>query len=228
MPLHSTGNECALSSCIEGLVEQNLARIFAPEPVKKPLTPGLNAMIEGCAEKVKRLAKRLACRSYDARVEAEDLFSIGMLEICEELAAGRLASMRDPGAYLYRVAYHAMCAELRRVCGEKATSLDVPFTNESGLCLGDVLEAPAAPAAEVGVSERERALHQAISRLPASQRAAVKHRAGLPGYGAHTLSEAAQALRAKRSAAHSADYRGRRKLAQDEGLRQAVGLEVAQ
>jgi len=62
------------------------------------------SLILACWEKVRKMASGIA--AHDLRLDAEDLSSIGMLEICE--MAPRALTVDDPMGYLYRTARYAM------------------------------------------------------------------------------------------------------------------------
>lgn len=184
-------------------------------------TSTLDLLILSCVGIVNRMAYR-----YCGAVNHHDDFAaVAMLKICE-VAAYAQAHTTDPVRYLCAVARNAMIDEYHRLRRLSVTSLDAPLTDGGGLCLADVLaECSSLPAAAPASPERVQALYVALSRLSAHQRAAVLLRAGLPGYGAHSLGEAARVLTSSKNAVQMADGNGRRKLARDAGLREVLGLE---
>src|SRR5262249_36405634 len=154
MQQHSNTGGFSLKTFLADLVVRNLESVLAantPEPVSEPVKPLAGMDIEGlilaCDESVKSLAWKFA-RSSDGRVDVDDLYSIGMLEICECVAAGRLALAGHPVAYLVGVARLAMCEEWRRLYGRSIESLDAPLSDGSSTSLGDLLAdpTPVAPA----------------------------------------------------------------------------------
>jgi RNA polymerase sigma factor (sigma-70 family) len=182
----------------------------------------LESLILSCVEPVERMAYKYCGHSSNH----EDFVSLGILNICE-VAQRAQVSASDPSAYLCRVAQNAMIDEYRRLHRLSLVSLDAPLSDESAFTLHDVLPVlvPAAPA--VPVSKRSQALNGAIRRLSsARQRAALRRRYGLPGYGAHTLNETARALRSSsNNAAKLAASRWCRNLQRDPLLcRQVLGV----
>jgi DNA-directed RNA polymerase sigma subunit (sigma70/sigma32) len=111
------------------------------------------------------------------------------------------------------------------VNGWSIASLDAPLSDNSSLTLIDVLPAPTP---DVSVpSRRTRALNGAMRRLVSSrQRAALRRRYGLPGYGKHTLKETTRSLRTTLPTVDNASRRGLRKLANDARLCKVMGVEV--
>src|SRR5450755_5127052 len=97
----------------------------------------LDALILACSETVKAIAWKFARSS--SRVDADDMYSIGMVEVCE--AAPRAVYADNPMAYLCKAAKYAMIEEWRRVRGWSIASLDAPLSDESSLPLIDVLAA---------------------------------------------------------------------------------------
>jgi len=184
----------------------------------------LDALILACSETVKAIAWKFA-RSSDGRVDADDLYSIGMVEVCE--AASRAVDADNPTVYLCKAARYAMIGEWRRVYRWSIASLDAPLSDESSLTLMDVLPAPTS---EVSVpSRRTRALNGAMRRLVSSrQRAALRRRYGLPGYGMHTMKETARNLHTTVPVVDHASRRGLGKLANDARLCKVMGVEVEQ
>jgi RNA polymerase sigma factor (sigma-70 family) len=106
-------------------------------------------------------------------------------------------------------------------------SLLSPLTSDNTFSLVDIIPDNSQTSAPVA-SPRVRALNGAIRRLPSRQRAAVRRRAGLPGYGVHSLEEMTHALKSSERAVHGLDYRARQALRSDVLLCKAVGVEVAQ
>ncbi len=150
----------------------------------------LDALILSCSETVMAIAWSFA-RSSDGRVDADDMYSIGMLEVCEAVVAGRGIHSDVPVVYLCKAARYAMIEEWRRLHGWSIASLDVPLSDESSLTLIDVLPAPTP---DVSVSSRRTcALNGAMRRLVSSrQRAVLRRRYGLPGYGLSNMRETAR------------------------------------
>ncbi len=187
------------------------------------------ALIIACSESVKGLAWKFA-RSSDGRVDVDEMYSVGMVGICECVVAGRLANAENPMAYLYGAARFAMIEEWRRLHECSTVSLDAPLSDDrsNGFCLADTLSDGSFSSASAS-SKRVRALHGAMRRLSfARQRAALRRRYGMEGYGAHNLEEAARALRASKDAAKCLDQRGRHNLARDARLCKVMGVEVEQ
>ena len=182
-----------------------------------------SALVVACSESVKALAWRFARGS--SRLDVDDLYSVGMVEVCEAVAAGRGLDAENPVAYLCGVARFAMCDEWRRVHSWSTASLDAPLTDHthsSTLC--DVLVAPTALAPVV--SERERALHDALGQLSARQRAVLRRRFGLEQHGATSRRQTGEELRTSESNVKSLQRRGVAALRADAQLCQALGVEV--
>ena len=182
----------------------------------------LDDLIVSCSERVRILAWSFA-RSLSC-VDVDDMYSVGMLEVCE--AAVRAVDLEEPIGYLYQAARYAMIKEYQRLHRWSTVSLDVPLSNNSDECFVDLL--PASSSVSVSSdSKRVCALHGALQRLPVRQRAVVKRRAGLPGYGTHTPEEAVRALHlSSTDVVHMLDYHGRHKLARDARLCKVMGVEV--
>jgi DNA-directed RNA polymerase specialized sigma24 family protein len=181
-----------------------------------------DSLILACSEPVRAIAWSFA-RSASVYVEVEEMYSIGMLAVCEAAAADGARTC----AYLIRCGKNAMVNEWRLMGRwSTAVSLDAPNAprSESGTTLRDVLPAPALPssAATKAAQKRERALYGAVRRLPKRSRAAVRLRHGLPGYGAHNQKEAARALGTTAKAVGGADMWGRRVLSRDARLCKVV------
>ncbi len=187
----------------------------------------LDALILACSETVKAIAWKFARSSSDRRVDVEEFYSIGMVEVCECVATGRMVNAVNPIAYLCGTARLAMCEEWRRLHVCSIDSLDALLSDEDGFCLADTLS-DRSPAPVVVPSKHERALHGALTRLSTRQRAAVRRMAGLPGYGTHSRKETARAVRTSPHGAHMLDLLGRHKLANDARLRKVMGVEVEQ
>jgi RNA polymerase sigma factor (sigma-70 family) len=181
----------------------------------------LDALIVECSETVKAMAWKFARSS--SRVDADDMYSIGMVEVCE--AAPRAVDADNPMAYLCKAAKYAMIEEWRRVHGWSIASLDAPLSDESSFTLMDVLPAPTP---EVSVpSRRTRALNGAMRRLVSSrQRAVLRRRYGFPGYGLSNMRETARNLHTTMPVVDHASRRGLGKLRADARLRKVVGVEV--
>jgi RNA polymerase sigma factor (sigma-70 family) len=233
MQLYSTTNgpSANLSSFLADLVARNLENVLkdiqaesevesAPEPVKLACSD-VEALIVDCCEKVKAMAWKFVRNA--SRLEFDDMYSIGMLAVCE--AAPLLKPDLNPFPYLLRAAKFAMIDEYRRARGFSSVSLDAPLFDDSDRCLADEIPA-SAPVAAV-VSEQEQAVVDAVLRLPSErQRSVLARRFGLEGYGACNLKETAGQLQTTVAAVEAASLRGRRSLAQDAGLREVVGVEV--
>ncbi len=186
----------------------------------------LDALILSCSETVMAIAWSFA-RSSDGRVDADDMYSIGMLEVCEAVVAGRGIHSDVPVVYLCKAARYAMIEEWRRLHGWSIASLDVPLSDESSLTLIDVLPAPTP---DVSVSSRRTcALNGAMRRLVSSrQRAVLRRRYGLPGYGLSNMRETARNLHTTVPVVDHASRRGLGKLANDARLCKVMGVEVEQ
>jgi RNA polymerase sigma factor (sigma-70 family) len=188
-------------------------------------TSSLEALILSCVEPVERMAYKY-CSNLSNH---EDFVSVGMLKVCEVAASVYAqAYITDPVAYLCGAAQHAMLKEYHRLYRLSVVSLDAPLSPDGsdGFCLYDVVPDRSPSSFVSDSSECERALHAALSRLTVRQRAAVRLRAGLSGYGTHSLGETARALCSSAYAVKKADYRGRRNLARDVRLVEVLGVEV--
>ena len=181
----------------------------------------LDALILACSETVKAIAWKFARSS--SRVDADDMYSIGMVEVCEAVA--RAVDAENSMVYLCKAAKYAMIEEWRRVHGWSIASLDAPLSDESSLTLVDVLPVPPP---EVPVpSRRTRALNGAMRRLVSSrQRAVLRRRYGFPGYGLSNMRETARNLHTTLPVVDHASRRGLGKLRADARLRKVVGVEV--
>ncbi len=106
-------------------------------------------------------------------------------------------------------------------------SLDAPLSDEGDGSLLDVVAAPVVEVATPRDEDRAKVVVSAVRRLGnARQRAVLRRRFGLPGYGISTLKETAKQLRITTSKADHARRRGLEKLAQDARLASALGVEV--
>jgi RNA polymerase sigma factor (sigma-70 family) len=179
-------------------------------------------LVMSCVEPVKAIAWRFTRSS--SRVDFEEFRSIGMLAVCEAAAFGGV-NAPDPLAYLCKSARNAMIDEYRRLHGLAARSLDAPLSDDSELCLYDVLPTPTPPVAPA-LSTKSRAVYEALDHLTARQRAAIRRRYGLSGYGICNLKETAKAMHTTVGAVQSAVLYGRRSLATDYRLCKKLGLEV--
>jgi RNA polymerase sigma factor (sigma-70 family) len=225
---YSNTEECSsLKPFLAELVQRRLESVLTdrPEPVSKQMAQGAQALVVECCERVKALARRFARSS--SRVDVEEFYSIGMLAVCEA-AAGKPVFTGNPFNYLCVAAKHAMIDEWRRLHRLDITSLDAPLSSDTTQCLYDVLPSLAPAPASPASSQRVQAVNDALSRLSTRQRAAVRRRAGLPGYGAHSLKETAQAVHCSPHEAYMLDYHGRHNLARDARLCAAVDMEVVQ
>ena len=196
----------------------------------------LEGVILSCSEKVKVVAWKFSRLS--SRVDREEMYSIGMLAVCEAAASGGLAHAAKPVSYLVGAARFAMIREYRRMQGRdwrrrtlnegwSTESLDARLSTSCGssFSLADLLPAPT-PVSVSSDSKRVCALYDALWRLPVRKRVAVERRAGLPGYGAYNREETVQALHITSGTVNTLDYEGRRKLARDAQLCKVMGVEV--
>jgi RNA polymerase sigma factor (sigma-70 family) len=227
MQYHSNTGERSLSVFLQGLVQCHLESVLAanapePTPEKKLMSEEAQALVVSCMESVRTLAWKYADGSYD---RFEELVSIGMLGVCEA-AASLPADVSHPQGYLCQAVRHDMVDELYRLHVCSTASLDAPLSDSGSFTLHDILPSLAVAAA-APASKRERALHGALMRLSVRQRAVVRRRAGLPGYGVHSPEEIARALHTSSiHAAHCLNNEGRRKLARDVQLCEVMGVEV--
>lgn len=223
----TSANDCSQGTVafLQQLVARNLESVFAahcPKQVEpKRLDEKAKALILSCGEEnIRRLAWKYADGSYD---RFEELFSIGMLGLCEA-ALTMPADVANPIGYLIHAAKHDIFDELRRIhasLAEHAESLDAPFSEDGSFSLYDVLPDRSSLTPTL---RRIRALNGALQRLTPRQRAAVRRRAGLPGCGSHSLAEMAKSMRATERAVHDLDYQGRRNLARDPRLCKVMGV----
>lgn len=194
-------------------------------------------------KKVECLAWKYCQSSQEGR---EDLVSVAWVAIMEAVRFKSLLEKSDPCAAAMAVAKYAMMAEYNRGHGDilgrpfrkdkvvpvdrtQVLSLDMPLSSDSNASLLDLVPDSSSHSSSQLSESVQRALDEAISRLPARQRVAVCCRNGLTGYGAHELDEVASLVRAStRGAAHNLDYYGRKALRSDELLCKAVGVEVGQ
>ncbi len=182
-------------------------------------------LIMVCSESVKALAWRFARSLPGNKLEYDDLYSVGMLAVCEVVASGRY--VRDLVPYLVKSARFAMIDEWRAALGLPSISLDAPLSSSEeaeNFTLYDVLPAPAAAPAPADPSETEHELEAAVSRLPDRQRVALAERYGLPGVGLHSREEVATVLGCSPEAVSALSWRARQKLAGDELLLEVVGV----
>jgi DNA-directed RNA polymerase specialized sigma24 family protein len=225
----TTGGDSSLgtlSDFLRDLLQRNLDRVLAAnqpvEPTKQQMSKDAQALVLLCSESVKAMAWKFARRS--SRVNVDEMYSVGMLAVCE--AVPHLAEGTNPFPYLRTAARYAMIDEYRRMYDCSVVSLDAPLSNDSEMCLVDLLPSPA-PAA-LAVSKRSQALHGAMRRLAsARQRAVLRRRYGLPGYGAHSMKEAARSLHTSLGVINNADRRGLRNLRADARLCEVVGVSVS-
>jgi DNA-directed RNA polymerase specialized sigma24 family protein len=192
-------------SFLADLVARHMQSVLAacePKPVvsqpvvtKVMLVGDVEGLITGCCESVRGLALRFA-RSSDGRVDADDMYGVGMLEICEAVATGRLARAEDPKGYLVGVARLAMINEWRRLYGRSTISLDKPLTDDSSATLHDVLAAPsdAAPVVTAEEVKRAKAVRGALRRLTPRRREALRKLYGFHNSLTYTANDAAASL----------------------------------
>jgi len=217
---------------LDGLARNLESVLVANEPeltpAPKKLAGDVEGLIVGCTETVKAIAWRFARSTSDGRIDVDDLFSIGMLEICEALAAGRSLAVNNPVAYLCGVARLAMCEEWRRVHEWSTASLDAPLSDDDSQCLADIVPSPAVVAPAAVASKRARALHSAMRRLGSKrQRAVLRRLYGLDGHGrGGSNREIGRSLGLEKSCVCSYVTKGRHALRADARLRKVVGVEV--
>jgi DNA-directed RNA polymerase specialized sigma24 family protein len=188
--------------------------------------PSYDDFIVGLIEPVQALARKHSRDSF--RVEADDLFSIGMVKVCE--VAARAQTVPCPRAYALKSAENGMIDELRRVYRFSSLSLDAPLTSEDGgdtNTLADTLTSPSmSPLA--CPSGRERAVASAVRWLRSRrQRAVLRRSFALVGYGVHDRKTTARFLGSSVDAVDKLRKRGVRSLRSDARLRALVGVEVA-
>jgi DNA-directed RNA polymerase specialized sigma24 family protein len=235
MPQYSSIAGASLGTFLADLVACNLESVLAAseservasEPVKALAGADVEGLIAGCSEPVQAMAWRFA-RSSDGRVEADELYSIGMLEICEALTAGRGLGADNPVAYLCGAARFAMIAEWRRLHNWSTISLDAPLSDNTASTLLDILPAPAAAlAATPDEVERAQEVRGAVRRLTPRRRAAVRYCYGLESSHTYTAKDASRKLRV--SSAKIVNQLNRRafhSLRADARLCAVVGVEV--
>jgi Sigma-70 region 2 len=170
---------------------------------------------------IEKVARRFARSSY--RCEFEEFVSIGMLEVCK--AASHLERCTtNPLAYVCKAAEYAMMREYQRLTGVSVASLDAPLSHDgdSGFTLADTLEAPSS-----GPSEKSQAVNGALRRLQSNrQRAVLRRRFALVGYGVCTPADIMQGLNLTRGAETWAKDAGLAALRKDARLCKVVGVEV--
>jgi DNA-directed RNA polymerase specialized sigma24 family protein len=224
---YSSTGERSLS-VLQGLVQRHVESVLAanePEPIPEPVSKLAGTDVEGlvvaCSESVGAMAWKFARSS--SRMDVEELYSIGMLAVCE--AVPFLKEGLNPFPYLCVAAKYAMIDEWRRIHECSTVSLDAPLSDEDGFCLVDTLaDRSSLPIA--ASSKRERALHGALERLSARQRAVLWRRYGLPGYGVHNEKETMRGLHTTEPAIDHARRNGLRALARDAVLCEVMGVEV--
>jgi RNA polymerase sigma factor (sigma-70 family) len=186
--------------------------------------PSFDNFIVDCMEPVRALARKYSSGSF--RVESDDLFSIGMVKLCEVAARAHAASS-NPRAYAIRCAENAIIDEYNRVHRLPALSLDAPLSSADGdecYTLADSLSSPSLSPI-TSPSDRELAVTSAVRRLRSSgQRAALRRSFALVGYGAHDRQATARFLGVSVEAADKLKSRGLCSLRSDARLR----VEVAQ
>lgn len=182
----------------------------------------LEALILSCSETVRAIAWRFARGS--SRIDVDEFYAIGMLAVCEAAARAAAVAVDHPVAYLCRTAKNAMIDEWWRLHERSTVSLDAPLSDDSTLCLADLLASP--DGVLVAPSKGVEALYDALRQLTAKQRAVLLRKYGFSGYGAHSEQETAHSLGCSPSTVKMAAYAGRRNLARDAGLCEALGLEV--
>lgn len=180
-------------------------------------------LIESCMEPVQKLARSYARKLY--RVEFEELYSIGMLAVCE--AVERVSTLETAVAYLCKHAQGSMLNEIQRLYSHEPISLDAPLSSDEGDSFNfyDVLPAPDSSSRRS--SKRVRAVNGAMRRLQSQrQRAVLRRRFALAGYGTSTVADAMQDLRITESMVRHARANGLAALRQDARLRKVMGVEV--
>jgi RNA polymerase sigma factor (sigma-70 family) len=183
----------------------------------------LDDVIMACVEPVQGIAWKFVRSS--SRVDFEEFCSIGMLAVCEASSFGIGAV--EPIAYLCKCAKNAMIGEFHRLHNLSTTSLDAPLSSssdDSTFCLADLLSAPAAQVAPA--SSKTRAVRAALNHVTRRQRAALRRRYGLPGYGVCSLKETARVMHTTVGSVNSAVFGARRALYSDSRLRKALNMEV--
>jgi DNA-directed RNA polymerase specialized sigma24 family protein len=227
---HSNTGEGSLSVFLQELVQRHLERVLAanePEPTPEPVKlagADVEGLIVECSEMVQAMAWKFARRS--SRMDVEELYSIGMLAVCE--AVPFLKEGLNPFPYLCVAAKNAMIDEWRRVYECSTVRLDAPLSDTGSFTLHDTLPSPdiAVPSLPIS-SKRVRALNGAMQRLAsARQRAVLRRRYGLPGYGVHNEKETMRELHATEPAIDHARRNGLRKLRRDVVLCEVMGVEV--
>jgi DNA-directed RNA polymerase specialized sigma24 family protein len=231
MQQYSSTGDSSLSVFLAELVQRHLESVLAadePEPVASEPVKLAGADVEGliveCSETVKAMAWKFARGS--SGVDVDDMYSIGMLAVCE--AVPFLKEGLNPFPYLRRAAKNAMIDEWRRIHECSTVSLDAPLSDTGSFTLHDTLPSPdiAVPSLPIP-SKRVRALNGAMQRLASvRQRAVLRRRYGLPGYGVHNEKETMRELHTTQPAIDHARRDGLRKLAGDARLCEVMGVEV--
>ena len=174
-------------------------------------------------EQVRALARKYSRNS--SRVEDDDLFSIGMVKICE--VAERAQTAPNPCAYALRSAENAIIAEYNHVHRLSPLSLDAPLTSDDvAFTLLDIFAAPTVASTVESVYAGE--LRDALARLGARQRETLQGLYGFEGCGVGTQTEVGRDLGITRGCASFHATRGRQALRKDAALCQAVGVVAAQ
>lgn len=168
--------------------------------------------------KIRSLANSFALGSS---LDPDELFSIGMLEICK--AAQKDISC-DPVGFLYCAARYGMIKAYQRSKPLPTVSLDAPISDDNSLTLADVLSSPTS-FSTIRIC-RVRAINEAINGLRSPrQRAVLQRRYGLEGYGIHSIEETAKSLGTGNRAVEALQYRALKKLTQNSQL--CAVMEVA-
>lgn len=178
-----------------------------------------DALILACDGHIRALAWKYADGSYE---QFEELYSIGTLALCEAVAS-MPAGFPEPAGYLYKAAQHDMIDELKRLRRLSVVSLDAPLSSDGSYSLADVLPSPTLVLSSG--SKRARAVNDALFHLTARQRAVIRRRHGLAGYGASSLKETASSLHITVNAVDSADRAGLRSLGRDYRLCSVVEVK---
>jgi RNA polymerase sigma factor (sigma-70 family) len=178
----------------------------------------LHELIVSLQPYLERLARKYSRDSY--RVEYEELLSIGTLRACEAYSQAKT----NPAAYMMKCAEYAMIDEVNKILGRRAVtvSLDAPLSEDGDTSLADVLAAPVSAAPVT--SERVRAVHGALKRVPDRQRQVLMLTYGFEGYGSHTGKEAGRKLGNADGTVSGQAHRGRQKLLRDVKLCEVVGV----
>lgn len=175
-------------------------------------------LILSAQPQVEKMAWRFARSSF--RCEFDDFVQIGMLEVCK--AASHLERCTtNPLAYVCKAAEFAMLAEYRRLTGVSVASLDAPLSEDGdSFTLLDTLEFPSI----VPSNSKRSGVPAALRRLPVRQRAVLRRRFALAGYGVHTPADILQDLDLTRGTEQYAKKQGLAALRNDGRLCSAVGV----